>query len=320
MIGFPTEKSPQSPFKEEPRVRKLAIEDITADPTIQIRRANHEATIQRYEESFEKLPPVTVYDTDEGLLLADGFHRLAAAIRRGEKKIEADVRKGTRADALEYAVIANTQNADPLTPDERDNGIRRLKQLHPDWALRKIAEAMSVSHNTVQRVFKVDEVRQATFTGVSADTPSETHYRAIARAPKEHWQPLVEAAQERGWSSDDTARAVSNLRDESVPEKHKRELVKGKADPLERTPDGELAVPRTVIERRIKETQDNDAMLAFHKALEALASARMFRTEAILSPADGHTLERWAKELPGDIAFLEEVLEGAKGAGKLRAV
>jgi hypothetical protein len=64
----------------------------------------------------------------------------------------------------------------------------------------------------------------------------------------------------------------------------------------------------------------NDAILAFQKALEGLSKARLFRAEAILEPADRRTLEHWAKELPGDIAFLKEVLDGAKGARELRAV
>src|SRR5207245_217529 len=140
---------------------KLAIKDIIVDPTIQIRRANHEATIQRYEESFEKLPPVDVFKTPDGLLLADGFHRVAAAQRLKLREISADIHKGTREDALEFAGVANTKNGDPFTPEERDEGIRRLRQLHPDWTNVRIAQAMSVSEDTVRHVVQADLVARA---------------------------------------------------------------------------------------------------------------------------------------------------------------
>jgi ParB-like chromosome segregation protein Spo0J len=47
--------------------------------------------------------PVVVYRTPEGLQLVDGYHRLAAARRRGEETIDADVRRGSRSDALRCA-------------------------------------------------------------------------------------------------------------------------------------------------------------------------------------------------------------------------
>jgi len=298
---------------------KIKLTDLIIDPTIQIRRSNHEATIRRYEEAFEKLPPVVVYDTPEGSLLADGFHRTAAAQRLGKREIEAELRKGTREDAAEFAVIANTKNADPLTPDERDDGIRRLRQLHGDaWPPREIARVMSVSPRTVERVFSLDKVKRRVLR--PSPRVSDSHYAEVASARQEQWEPLINAADEREWDRDMTRQAVRNLKDESIPDDYKRDLLAGKADPVTRTRGGELAVPHGVVTRRVKDMQANDAILTFQRALEQLAKARMFRTESILNPADRDTLTHWASELPGDIAFLQEVLDGAKGARKLRAI
>ncbi|MGH8615814.1 MAG: ParB/RepB/Spo0J family partition protein, partial [Gammaproteobacteria bacterium] len=235
----------------------VALKDITVDPTIQIRRSNHEPTIRRYEESFDKLPPVVVFKTADGMLLADGFHRVAAAERLGKYHVEAEIKKGTRDDALEYAVVANTKNADPLTPDERDEGIRRLKQLHPKWTLREIAEVMSVSYVTVKRVFDVDEVRRSVVVPVTRVTTS--HYSEIAAAPKKDWEPLVKAAEKRAWSRDDTRQAVQNLKDPNVPAEHKRSMLAGRADPLIPTESG-LAASPGVVSRRLRDMQANDAL------------------------------------------------------------
>ena len=148
---------------------------------------------------------------------------MAAAERLGLSEIEVKVHKGSREEALEHAVIANTKIADPLTPEERDDGIRRLKQLHPERSHRQIAKAMSVSHLTVKRVFDVDEVKRSVVSPVTRVTDS--HYREIAGAEPKNWEPLVKAADQRGWTRDVTARAVQNLRDDRIPDRQKRDIL-----------------------------------------------------------------------------------------------
>jgi hypothetical protein len=45
-----------------------------------------------------------------GLLLVDGYHRVAPALQEGQETIEAEVRSGSRQDALEYpAAVGATQ-------------------------------------------------------------------------------------------------------------------------------------------------------------------------------------------------------------------
>jgi hypothetical protein len=59
--------------------------------------------VERYARRQDELPPVVVFETEDGLLPADGYHRVAAARRRGAETVEADVRQGSRQDALRYA-------------------------------------------------------------------------------------------------------------------------------------------------------------------------------------------------------------------------
>jgi hypothetical protein len=179
---------------------------------------------------------------------------------------------------------------------------------------------MSVSYQTVRNVFRIDEVKREVLPAAPASRLTDSHFRQLASAPREARAPLAKAADRRGWSRDATALAVRNLKDDRVPEEHKREMLEGKADPVVVREDGQFAVPPEVVSRQIKEMEANDAMLAFLRVLEALGKARLFRVEAILQPATGDVLDRWAKELPGDIAFLQEVLEGARDRGKLRVV
>jgi hypothetical protein len=60
--------------------------------------------VQRYTQHLDELPPVTVFRlADETLLLADGYHRVAAAQACGRATVTADLRAGTKADAVAFA-------------------------------------------------------------------------------------------------------------------------------------------------------------------------------------------------------------------------
>src|SRR5581483_8546635 len=52
-------------------------------------------------------PPITIFYDGADYWLADGFHRYHAAKQICREAIEADVRQGTRRDAVLYSVGAN---------------------------------------------------------------------------------------------------------------------------------------------------------------------------------------------------------------------
>jgi len=79
---------------------QLRIADLLANTPIDPEAHLDPARAQRYAEMLDALPPVVVFDTKEGLLLADGYHRVAAARRRGQETVEAEVRLGSRRAAL----------------------------------------------------------------------------------------------------------------------------------------------------------------------------------------------------------------------------
>ena len=80
--------------------------------------------VRRYAELLDELPPVVAFRTDQGLLLADGYHRVAAAQARGLDTIEAEVRHGSAHDALRYAVTIGAKQHG-LSQEEV---MRRLQQ------------------------------------------------------------------------------------------------------------------------------------------------------------------------------------------------
>jgi ParB-like chromosome segregation protein Spo0J len=80
--------------------------------------------VRRYAELLDELPPVVAFRTQQGLILADGYHRVAAAQARGLDAIEAEIRHGSAHDALRYAVTVGAEQRG-LSQQE---AMRRLQQ------------------------------------------------------------------------------------------------------------------------------------------------------------------------------------------------
>lgn len=94
--------------------------DALADPP----RHLDQEKVARYTQSLDQLPPVVVFTLGDGLLLVDGYHRVEAARRLGRSVVRAEVRHGSRADALRFA--ANLAAAERgLTQDQALAAIRR---------------------------------------------------------------------------------------------------------------------------------------------------------------------------------------------------
>jgi ParB-like chromosome segregation protein Spo0J len=82
----------------------IAIDELLADPVVDPVAHLDPDRVARYAADVDAMPPVVAFRADEGLLLADGYHRVAAARAAGRSRIDVDVRRGTRADAMRYAV------------------------------------------------------------------------------------------------------------------------------------------------------------------------------------------------------------------------
>jgi ParB-like nuclease domain len=85
---------------------RLRIAELLANAPIDPEAHLDAARVERYARTLDALPPVVVVDTPEGLLLADGYHRVAASRRLGLEEVEAEVRTGTRRDAVQQIGLA----------------------------------------------------------------------------------------------------------------------------------------------------------------------------------------------------------------------
>lgn len=109
---------------------QLRIADLLMNTPIDPEAHLDAARVERYAEMLDALPPVVVFDTEEGMLLADGYHRVAAARHRGLETVEAEVRCGSRHDALQYAAMLGAAQRG-ISPNDVVSYIRRRS--HGRW-------------------------------------------------------------------------------------------------------------------------------------------------------------------------------------------
>lgn len=131
--------------------REARLSEIVVDDDVNVRAALDEATVEHYREVLDSCPPPVVFDTGEGLLLADGFHRLEAATREGRESVTVECRSGGRPEAIAFAATANLTHGKPLTKPERVEAVRRVKEIHPDWGKKRLAKATRLPATTVGR-------------------------------------------------------------------------------------------------------------------------------------------------------------------------
>jgi ParB-like chromosome segregation protein Spo0J len=132
-------------------IRELPLDDVVLDPNLNLRDRLDEFTVERYAESWERLPPITVYEVKGRWLVADGFHRHAAAVRLGLETINAEVRKGTMTEALDFVSSVNLFHGLPLTRSERRRAVEVKMRIHHDWSDRRMAEELGVSRELVAK-------------------------------------------------------------------------------------------------------------------------------------------------------------------------
>lgn len=132
-------------------IRELPLHDLVLDPNLNLRDRLDDFTVERYAEAWDRLPPITVFEVEGQWVLADGFHRHAAAVTLGRKTIPAEVREGTYTDALDFVASVNLFHGLPLTRAERRRAVDVKLRIHHDWSDRRMAEELGVSRELVAK-------------------------------------------------------------------------------------------------------------------------------------------------------------------------
>src|SRR4051794_15000683 len=144
-----------TPGKAAGKLYDFDITLIQLDPATQPRAELNQETVEQYAEHMRdgaELPPVILFDDGHRYWLADGHHRVHGGRSLGRTHIRAEVRQGSREDAILFGLSANATL--PRTNEDKRRAVRVALELprlagKPD---REIAAACAVSHPFVAKV------------------------------------------------------------------------------------------------------------------------------------------------------------------------
>jgi len=141
-------------------IRSLGIDEIKANFDVYAYRDElNDERVRQYQQDIDDLPPVDVFSTEEGLILAGGYHRLEAHRQEGRETITATIHQGTVVEAKMFACKANAQHGLNMTTSERKRALMDFIKfsLAEDPLLSNVAVARNfggTSEKTVRRYRK----------------------------------------------------------------------------------------------------------------------------------------------------------------------
>jgi hypothetical protein len=132
-------------------MKRIKLSEIDRKAGTQTRATINPATVEEYAQAMKDgaaFPPVVLF----GKILADGFHRIAAAEIAKLKDFPADIRIGSKTDALAYALSANGAHGLRRTNADKKNAVRLALEEWPDISNKEISRRCAVSDMMVASV------------------------------------------------------------------------------------------------------------------------------------------------------------------------
>src|SRR5690606_22194691 len=138
MISYDAIKSGEAMVPVTAEASGLALDLIQIDGGTQSRAALNDHVVSDYAEAIKagaSFPPVVVFYDGKKHWLADGFHRFHADAKAGHSHIPADVRQGTRRDAILHSVGANETHGLRRTRDDKRRAVLTLL-MDQEWSAK----------------------------------------------------------------------------------------------------------------------------------------------------------------------------------------
>ena len=142
------------------RPTNLEFGKIDMSGSTQVRVSLDQATVNLYAELMEhqRLDPIQVLFDGHKYWIWDGYHRLHAAIKRGDKTISAIIRDGTEQEALERALTqANIRHGMPLSNADKVKKARMALRLWTGMSNSVLAKKIGVSMPTIAKYRATEE-------------------------------------------------------------------------------------------------------------------------------------------------------------------
>lgn len=226
-------------------ITDLPMEKITLDEEILPRHTRQKLVEEYAEQNLKLFPPVSVFQIDGDLFLADGLHRYEANLLQGNTVIRAEIFVGSKIDARRHAVRANNNHGIRFTEEENLANYEREREANPGASEEYICQILGINRSTKNDYIRAAKV--AEFFGpekIEKYKLNHTKMRAMAQnGLAKHWEALAKAQLRKGWSAKDLELANRNLADNTVPVMFKDRLLAGAVDPLHYDRKGNVVTP-----------------------------------------------------------------------------
>lgn len=167
----------------------IDINAIVMDDSIQCRASQNDKVVSDYAERMgagDKFPAVDLFGTTEECWIGDGWHRIRAALKKGETIIEAHLHPGGRTDALKHAMKANDNHGLRRTNADKRKAVKAGLNNLSDLSNRQIADECRVSEGLVRKIKgEVRTVRTSTKRdGKDGKSYPASHRKAEQQEPE----------------------------------------------------------------------------------------------------------------------------------------
>src|SRR5208283_2317669 len=137
------------------KIGRLKLDSIRLDAGTQTRAHIDDATVAEYAEAMahgDRFPPVIVFQNNGEFIMADGFHRHKAAHRARLKHLLAEIRQGSRKDALRFALGANHKHGLRRTNGDKRRAVEMALAEFGNLSDHFISDMCGVSQSLVSNL------------------------------------------------------------------------------------------------------------------------------------------------------------------------
>lgn len=196
-------------------VQEVEIKELVLDPSTQPRSEMDSETIQEYTDAIVRLvkfPPIDVFDDGTTKRVADGFHRVAAAVAAGLETIQANVFEGGERDAILYSLSVNATHGLPRRNADKRRVVETILR-DKEWSDQFRTDTAIALHCGVSSNF-VGHVRKTlSNNGVAVAEAKRTHNDSGKVSKRQAVEKMLRDAETAALGES----IIANMCDVSVP-------------------------------------------------------------------------------------------------------
>ena len=274
-------------MSKQTETKTMRIADVRRDGGTQTRVKLDPAKVHDYKELLGEspaldgpvLPDEDVFDDDENVWLADGFHRIEAKEQLCFVETRVTVHKGTRRDAILFGIKANAKHGLPRTNADKRKCVGMLLEDSEwgKWSSTKIAKLAGVSDSFVEKQRRIIEQKD----------DGEAEERMVERKGKTYPMKKRGSARAKDASWLDAIHGPKTI---SNPEPAVSETVEEAETEADQRPsiEEQVAELKALVQRIVSGCQDDDIEIlrqALEEMLRELPAAHHLEPEPERCPA-----------------------------------